>query len=115
MFSKQRGRFQNSDLSVSSGRRLRPFSLSILQNGASTCCAKLHWWPKRVSDFPVAVTPELVHERRVYLGARGDGTVEGGIHINPRRSRGEDASMMRHALHHFDFWFERTHELIDLS
>src|SRR6267142_5776702 len=36
---------------------------------------------KRIGDFPVAVSPELIHERRVYLGAGGNGSVEGGIHI----------------------------------
>ena len=34
-----------------------------------------------VGDFSVAVTPELVCKRHIDLGARGYGTVEGGINI----------------------------------
>src|SRR5260370_25089333 len=36
---------------------------------------------KWVSEFPIAVPPELIHERHVYFGARGDGPVERRIYI----------------------------------
>src|SRR6266704_6237274 len=62
----------------------RPFfgaALHLLRSDIFDMLRKAPLLAKWVRELPVAVSPELIHKRHVHLGARGNGTVEGGIHI----------------------------------
>src|SRR5260370_18215866 len=62
----------------------RPFfgaALHLVGSDVFDMLRKAPLLAKRVRELPVAVSPELIHERHVHFGTRGNGTVEGFIHI----------------------------------
>src|SRR5260370_39807070 len=62
----------------------RPFfgaALHLLRSDIFDMLRKAPLLAKWVRELPVAVSPELIHERHAHLGTPRNRTVEGGIHL----------------------------------